>query len=483
MIRAIWCLLLGLLASGGFAPIAKWWLFPTGLAFFMMSTINQRLRVRMTNSLLFALGLFAPMLHWSSSFVGSIPWILLTILCAIFYLPLALALKNSRYLWIVFPAFFVAIEFLRNRIPFGGFAWGRAGYLGVDSPYSELIPYVGVAGGSALMALIAVAIYRIMTGFRIYWVPVLILLAFIPAFELDSSGSITITSIQGNVPRLGYEISTQVRKVFENHANETLRASNLSAQNPPDVYIWPEDGADIDPLKKGRTEITNLVSQVNAPIIFGSVGKDNLNRPVNLSILWRDGGASSIYQKQHLAPFGEYIPLRPLAAAVSPLVNQVQDFVPGTSWKYHYVDKAIIAPLICFEVADDHLIRQAVSNSNIFIAQTNNATYGRSAQSRQQLQITRSRALEHHREIASISTVGVSAMIDSHGRIISELEPYTTGSLTASLKLYEGQSPAGSVGLGIEYGALTVALMMILLMALMTLRTRFRARLTRVFRR
>ena len=260
------------------------------------------------------------------------------------------------------------------------------------------------------------------------------------------------------MPRLGYEISTQVRKVFENHARENIRVSRLSAANPPDVYVWPEDGADIDPLKSGREEVSALVSQVNAPIIFGSVGKDNLNRPVNLSILWRDGGAASVYQKQHLAPFGEYIPLRALAASLSPLVNQVTDFRPGTSWKYHYVDKAIIAPLICFEVADDHLIRQAVAQSNIFIAQTNNATYGRSAQSAQQLQITRSRALEHHRAIASISTVGISAMVNVSGQTISELEPYVTGSLRATLPLYEAVTPAGRNGLTLEYLAMVIAL-------------------------
>lgn len=457
MIRAAWVFLLGIFASGAFAPVAQWWLFPLSLALFILHTINRGLRVRITHSLLFALGLFAPMLHWSSSFVGSLPWILLTILCALFYIPLSLTLHNSRFFWVIFPSVYVAIEFLRNRLPFGGFAWGRAGYLGVDSPYSELIPYVGIAGGTFFMVLIAVAIYRILTGFRLYWIPVLVLMAFLPNYQLPASGSITMTSIQGNVPRLGYEISTQVRKVFENHANENLRASQASEADPPDVYIWPEDGADIDPLKRGRREIESLVSQVNAPIIFGSVGKDNLNRPVNLSILWRDGGAASVYQKQHLAPFGEYIPLRKFAAALSPLVNQVQDFRPGTSWKYHFVDKAIIAPLICFEVADDHLIRQAIASSNIFIAQTNNATYGRSAQSIQQLQITRSRALEHHREIASISTVGISAMVDSHGQIIAQLEPYTSGSLTAHLSLYEGRTPAGRVGLGVEYGSVTVS--------------------------
>ena len=140
-------------------------------------------------------------------------------------------------------------------------------------------------------------------------------------------------------------------------------------------------------------------------------------------------------------------------------MDQVTDFVPGSSWKYHYVDKAIIAPLICFEVADDHLIRQAVLQSNIFIAQTNNATYGRSAQSRQQLQITRSRALEYHRSIASISTVGVSAMIDPKGGVINDLKPYTTDSLTANLSLYNQITPAHQNGLRAEYGSLAIAIM------------------------
>ena len=459
MIRALWVFVLGAIASGGFAPVAQWWLFPLALAFFIVHTINQRAGRRALLSFMFALGFFAPMLHWSSSFVGSLPWLLLTIMSALFYIPLAIAVRSKRFLWIIFPALWVAIEYFRNRFPFGGFAWGRAGYLAVDSPYSETIAYVGVAGGSFLLALIAVAIYRVITDFRIYWIPALILLAFIPQYSAIPVGEVTITAVQGNVPRLGYEISTQVRKVFENHANETIRASARSMENPPDVYIWPEDGADIDPLKNGREEITSLVSKVNAPIIFGSVGIDNLNRPVNLSILWRDGGAVSIYQKQHLAPFGEYIPLRTLAASVSPLVDQVTDFVPGSSWKYHYVDKAIIAPLICFEVADDHLIRQAVLQSNIFIAQTNNATYGHSAQSRQQLQITRSRALEYHRSIASISTVGVSAMIDPRGGMINDLKPYTTDSLTATLSLYNQITPAHQNGLRAEYGSLAIAIM------------------------
>lgn len=140
MIRALWVLLLGVVASGGFAPIAKWWLFPLALAFFIIHSINQHVRQRVVLAFLFGLGFFAPMLHWSSSFVGALPWLLLTLMSALFYIPLAIAVRSKKFLWIVFPAFWVSIEFFRNRLPFGGFAWGRAGYLALDSPYSEPSP-------------------------------------------------------------------------------------------------------------------------------------------------------------------------------------------------------------------------------------------------------------------------------------------------------------------------------------------------------
>jgi len=116
VIRAIWVFIVGLLASGGFAPIAWWWLFPMALALFILHTINQNLPTRLLNSFAFALGLFAPMLHWSSSFVGSIPWILLTILCALFFLPLALALKSNRYLVIIFPSVWLECRLCQDPV-------------------------------------------------------------------------------------------------------------------------------------------------------------------------------------------------------------------------------------------------------------------------------------------------------------------------------------------------------------------------------
>jgi len=127
VIRALWIFLIGLLASGSFAPIAQWWLFPLALAFFILHTINQRAKVRALLSFLFALGFFAPMLHWSSSFVGALPWLLLTLMSALFYIPLALALKDKKYLGIISPPFgsrsnFSAIAFHLVDLPGGELA-------------------------------------------------------------------------------------------------------------------------------------------------------------------------------------------------------------------------------------------------------------------------------------------------------------------------------------------------------------------------
>jgi hypothetical protein len=95
-----------------------------------------------------------------------------------------------------------------------------------------------------------------------------------------------------------------------------------------------------------------------------------------------------------LTPFGEYIPLRSLARIVSPLVDEVEDFSPGDSGKTFEIGAIKVAPVICYELIDDALLEKAAQNSNILAVQTNSATFGMSAESAQQLSITRVRAIE-----------------------------------------------------------------------------------------
>jgi apolipoprotein N-acyltransferase len=148
------------------------------------------------------------------------------------------------------------------------------------------------------------------------------------------------------------------------------------------------------------------------------------------------GDQVSSYIKRGLTPFGEYMPLRSLAEFVSPIAKSVIDFEPGQDQVIHNVSGYKLGPIICYEIIEDGLVRDMAVNSQALIVQTNSATFANTAESAQQLAITRIRAVEHSREILSVSTIGISAFIDSNGKVISETpenrKAYLLGSLTMS---------------------------------------------------
>jgi apolipoprotein N-acyltransferase len=121
-----------------------------------------------------------------------------------------------------------------------------------------------------------------------------------------------------------------------------------------------------------------------------------------------------------LTPFGEYIPLRKLAEFVSPFARNVKDFIPGDKAVIHEINGKDIGPIICSELIKDSLVREMAKRSEALIVQTNSATFANTAQSAQQLAITRIRAVEHSRFVLSVSTIGISAFIDNNGRVLSE---------------------------------------------------------------
>ena len=152
--------------------------------------------------------------------------------------------------------------------------------------------------------------------------------------------------------------------------------------------------------------------------------------PLNSSILFNaDGEILSRYVKQDLAPFGEYIPLRTISEAISKEAIGVRDFTAGKTWIRHQVNGTVFTSVICFEILDDDHIRNGAKGSEFLVAQTNNATFGKSWQSSQQLQITRARAAELRKSFAVVSTTGFTAQISPNGSVVKKLEPLNAGLL------------------------------------------------------
>ena len=384
----------------------------------------------------FALTFNLVLLHWTSTYVGSVPWVILAVGLSIFYLPLG-AVKRLGIA--SFPLIFIVLEEIRNRFPFQGFGWARIAYSQADAPYAKIAAHGGAVALSAITVLIGLVLcYLFQKQFRI--LNLLPLLLVLVPINVQMNQTTQALMIQGNVPKLGLDFNSRAKEVFFNHVKETDIA--LKENGKVDFILWPENSVDVDPFR--NPEVFEALNSYKFPIIVGAiVGRDD--EILNTSILWTKE-SQNVYIKQHLTPFGEYIPLRSLASKISPFVDDVRDFSPGEESTIFTVDKANIAPVICYELLDDQILEKAAKSSNLFAVQTNSATFGDSAQSAQQLQITRIRAIEHSRNILSVSTTGYSAVIDYNGKVLQKSDLGTAQHLYAEIGLISSTSPRDRYG-------------------------------------
>lgn len=436
------------LASAAFAPIGAWFLGVIGYSLFLRKiSISHR---QLWHAFAFGFIYNAIVLHWSGKFVGAVPWILLSLLQALFYLPVGAVAKRWGSVWLTIAALLL-MEEIRSIFPFGGFGWTRIAFSQVESPASAVLPYGGVLALSALTLVFAALISRFRLGSLVKLLLIIIGLALLPA-NPQGSGSVKLLAIQGNTPSVGLDFNSRAQAVFNLHRD----ASYKYATGDYDAIIWPENAIDIDPdlYPNVAADIEKLTRDKKAPLIAGVVLKRD-GSPVNASVLYNsDSGAVSTYIKRGLTPFGEYMPLRGLAEFVSPFAASVVDFKPGNELVTHQVAGAALGPIICYEIINDRLVGQMSLNSDALIVQTNSATFAGTAESRQQLAITRIRAMETSRSILSVSTIGISAFIDSNGRVTQATAENVQTALTGDLHLSNNLTFANKWG-----GALKIAIL------------------------
>ena len=400
---------------------------------------------------IFAATLNLIVLHWSSTFVGSVPWLILALGLAVFYLPLSLV---SRWGMSSYPLIYILLEEVRNRFPFGGFGWVRIAYTQADAPYSKIAATGGASALSALTVLLGLILFHAVNKkwSKIAVLPFLFL--FIP-INVSAFATTNVLMIQGNVPQMGLDFNSRAKAVFNNHFERTQ--SELKANSNVDFVLWPENSVDVDPFQ--NKDVKQALDSIQKPLIIGAIVEKG-DSILNTSILW-GGELPPTYVKQHLTPFGEYIPLRSLASAISPYTDRVKDFESGNGQVFFSVKEAVIAPVICFELVDDELLHKAAVSSNILAVQTNSATFGMSAESAQQMEMTRVRAIEHGRNIVSVSTTGYSAIIDSKGKVLQKTSMGTADSIRAEVGLINGTTPRDAAGdwalVGVLFGLFLIA--------------------------
>lgn len=474
----------GLLLDLGFPGVGWWPLTFVGIAVLFLALGRDSARWNFVVGLAFGVAFFVPHLSWIDGTVGEVPWIALSVvegaMIGLFGSAWSWA-RRGAVIWAqarlqlpVFAVLWVGMEELRAVAPFGGFPWGRAAFAHADSPVGQFarlggVPLVSavVAAVGVLLALAFLAARRLDIGLTSGLVLLGVTFAvgglLVPLDTAAQSGRLQIGAVQGNVPNRGLDSFQQAREVLDNHVAGTEALLTEVAPGELDIILWPENASDFDPRAdaEAATAISRVARAADAPILIGTDNYPETGGRLNTSLLWDpvDGPVAS-YAKQHPAPFAEYIPMRDFARTFSAAVDRVRtDMIPGTEVGVIDLDSERLGRAvrlgvgICFEVAYDDLIRDAVlAGAEVLVIPTNNANFGMSDESTQQLAMSQLRAIEHGRATVQISTVGVSAIISPAGVVRERTELFTPATMVTTVPLRTELTPATRFGDGITWG-------------------------------
>lgn len=475
--RIVAAVVAGLSMSAGFAPLSWWWAPMVALA-----VLAGVLRWPSTTALggfgyglLFGLAFYLPLLPWVSGFVGLPPWLALCVMCALFPALFGLLAVSVRGLpgWPVwFALLWVAQEWLKSSVPFGGFPWGVIGFSQTGGPLLPLAQWGGAPLLSLAVALVGFAAAALVIDTVAWWrrghhrhvqppavvVPGIVIAVVLLSAALahpqvrrsaagaDTDTTVTVAAVQGNVPRLGLDFNAQRRAVLDNHVDETLRLADevhAGRAQQPQFVIWPENSSDIDPLANAdaRERISVAAQAIGAPILVGGVvaapdATPEVPTATNSIIVWDPRtGPGERHDKQIVQPFGEYLPWRGFFRKLSPWADRAGYFVPGTGDGVVHAAGVPVGVTTCWEVIFDRAARDAVRNgAQVLAVPTNNATFDETM-SEQQLAFARVRAVEHDRYVVVAGTTGISAVIAPDGREVARTAFFEPAFLDQQIRL------------------------------------------------
>ena len=448
--RARWAALVavasGLIGVLAFPRFGLWPLAVVSVAGLSLAVHGRRCRTAAWSGLLYGAAFFVPLLSWTGTYVGPAPWLILAAAEAGYYagagalLTLVQRLRAAP-LWI--GAVWVLTEAVRDRGPFGGFPWGRLAFSQAESPLrwfaalggAPLVTFaVATAGGGLALGILA------LRPDRRSWRAGVAGVAFLRCCSTAwcrpglaaSAATGQLRPHRDHRPRSGKRAGRRpgIRRSPPPSSRQSRDADVALAQRvksgavaQPDLVLWPENSSDIDPYRNpdAANQINKAVDAIGVPILVGAiVDGPGDNHDSNEGILWfPKTGPGAVYTKRHPVPWGEYIPLRGIARIVSSKVSLVpRDMIAGkgngllTGGPFEFGD------VICFEVAYDSLVRSSVhAGAQLIVVQTNNATFGHTAETYQQLAMTELRAVEHGRTALQVSTSGISAVIGPDGTV------------------------------------------------------------------
>jgi apolipoprotein N-acyltransferase len=447
---------------------------------------------------------------------GKVPFpiAILVMLLLTIYLGLYVGLYAGCLCWIrnAFPTFgllpapflWVTLELIRTYL-LSGLPWSLLGYSQYQwLPIIQLADHFGVYGVSFLLVLVNAALAEFLLwsikayrGFQLrsfpwpsavaaasgFFVALVYGTAVLSSAEQTPSRTISVGLVQPNVDQAQkWDIAFRQETMNRYHRLTAALGDDL------DLIVWPEAATpfvfELEP--QYRQVVTDIAQRSGAPLLFGSPALRRYpnGRPFLMNsayLLATDGQILGRYDKQHLVPFGEYIPFHnSLLFFLDKLVEGIGDFEPGPGptlllfkprEKAPPMAAAATAPdyhlkfgvVICYEVIFPNLVREFAANgADFMVTVTNDAWFGPSSAPYQHFGMVVFRAVENHVAFARAANTGISGFIDPYGRVTQASPIFTQGAWKGSIPVSQQKSFYARYGDLFAYGCAIIAALLCL---------------------
>lgn len=456
----------GCIAVLSFAPFSVYPLSIVAFALLLFSWIKLNGKPWQTflSGWLFGLGFFGFGVSWvyiSLNTYGNAPSLFAALLTLLFVSFLALFPALNGYLFnklfpsnnlpkmlMFFPASVVLLEFLRSFI-FTGFPWLFAGYSQINSPLKNIAPIFGVYGVSFAVFLTSAAIVGFfLTKKKFFKLLILLMVIFLwvgsyclhnVKWTTPKGESIRVSLVQGNIPLEDKWDEKKANSIMQDYYD-----LSFSDETTGQIIVWPEGAIPLlqwqipKALKNIAKDARKFKTTIVTGIIYQPIGSDKYyNGMIAL------GESDSLYLKKRLVPFGEFLPFKPL---LSWLLNFLyipwSDFSSGDYKQKDFIAGNLsIAPFICYEIAYPLMSLGYFPKAELLLNISENAWFGHSIASSQQLEMARMRSLETGRYQIVCTNSGMTAIIDSSGNLEAIAPDFQQLVLNGEIKPMTGNTP------------------------------------------
>lgn len=402
------------------------------------------------------------------------PIIFSVLVCRVSNKNIAVACALAPFLW-------VTLEFAREHLPIIGFPWNLIGYAASGNlALVQLTAVTGILGLSLLVCAFNASLAwtfaapssksrRVTIAFAIILIVIAI---FGPRFVPHAHADHVAHLVQTNFAQEEIYPSNWM----QTHAADMQQLESLSidsARKSPGLIVWPEVPAPFTLQDPQFTAIAQRIAHLSGEdfgqyflvgVVDWKLGPGRKWLASNSAVLLDPSGKRAFaYDKIHLVPFGEYVPLRRYLFFVHSLIDSIGDFTPGRDYTVGYIPGGRFSVFICYEAIFSNEIRRFTDNgAQLLINISNDGWFGRSSAPAQHLMMARVRAVENRRWLLRCTNTGYTVDVDPYGRIVARLKPFVRAQLDAPYGFRSDMTPFA------RFGEWLAWLCLILVVALLT---------------